>query len=222
MSKVVRSAEQRLAKWSITHVYCSNDCLMIFLSTAQSQYSFQCLMIWYAPQLGKSQPSGLPQWQPVIGDRHEPVMHSHHVAMATIASSVALFNQSSQTESTRVPQAQPAVHRSASQRHQQSVRHSSNLLEVISDFPWLCRPLFHSAFFKYVHVIRTTIEGTMYYCYTVTLFVRIVLAAVYKIGEHRHSANGGQWIDRKFKIFVSAFAFLWPQSGGLKEKATKQ
>lgn len=45
MSKVVRSAEQRLTKLSSMHVYCSNDCLMIFLSTAQSQYSFQCFMI---------------------------------------------------------------------------------------------------------------------------------------------------------------------------------
>lgn len=30
-----------------------------------------------------------------------PVRHSHHVVTATIASSVALFNQPSQTESTR-------------------------------------------------------------------------------------------------------------------------
>lgn len=92
------------------HVYgCAND-IMSLLSTAQSQYSFEWLMICYIPQQGKSWPSGLPQWQPVIDDSHGPVGHSHHVPTATIASSVALFNQSSQTESTQGAQTQPAVH----------------------------------------------------------------------------------------------------------------
>lgn len=121
-----------------------------------------------APQLGKSQPSGLPQWRPVIDASHEPVMHSHHVPTVTIASSVALFNQSSQTESTRVLQTQPAIHWSAWQRHQQSERHSLNLLEVISDFPWLCPTIIPLSFFKYVHVISTANEGRMGHCDTVS------------------------------------------------------
>lgn len=36
---------------------CTNDILMIFLSTAQAQYSLKWLMICYIPQLGKSRPS---------------------------------------------------------------------------------------------------------------------------------------------------------------------
>lgn len=47
-------------------------------------------MICYKPQLLKSRPSGSPQWQPII---EGPVRHSHHVASATIASSVAVFNE---------------------------------------------------------------------------------------------------------------------------------
>lgn len=88
----------------------TNDILMIFLSTAQSQYSIKWLMIRHPPQLVKSRPSGLPQWRPIIDGSHGPVRHSHHVPTATIASSVALFNQSSQTEAARVLQNQPAVH----------------------------------------------------------------------------------------------------------------
>lgn len=137
-------------KWSLMHVYgCTNNILMIFLSTAQSQYSFKWLMICYIPQLGKSRPSGLPQWQPVIDGSHTPVRHSHHVSTATIASSVAAFNQSSQTESTRVLQTLPAVHWSASQKNQQSERPSLNLLDVISDFAWLCPTLCHYSTWRF-------------------------------------------------------------------------
>lgn len=166
MSKVVRSAKQRLTKLSSMHVYCSNDCLMIFLSTAQSQYSFQCFMICVHHSWVSHSPvvchNGGQSLTPAI------VMHSHHVPMVTIASSVALFNQSSQTESTRVLQTQPAIHWSAWQRHQQSERHSLNLLEVISDFPWLCPTIIPLSIFKYVHVISTANEGRMGHCDTVS------------------------------------------------------
>lgn len=48
-------------------------------------------MIRHTPQLVMSRTSSSPQWQPVS------VGHAHHVPTDTIASSVALFNQSTQT-----------------------------------------------------------------------------------------------------------------------------
>lgn len=58
----------------------ANDGLMTVLSTAKSQYSFKWL-----PQLGKSRPTGLLQWRPVIDTSTGAVRHSHHVPMALIS-----------------------------------------------------------------------------------------------------------------------------------------
>lgn len=66
---------------------------MTVLSMTKSQYSFKWL-----PQLGKSRSSGLPQWRSVIDASTGAVRHSHHVPMATMPSSVDVFNQPSLTE----------------------------------------------------------------------------------------------------------------------------
>lgn len=102
---------------------CSNDLLMIFLSTAQSQYSFKRLIMCCQLQLGKSRPAASPQWQPVIDGSHGPVRHSRHVSVTTIASSAAVFKAAA-------PQTRAEVW-SASQRDQQSPHLPLNLLEVI-------------------------------------------------------------------------------------------
>lgn len=72
-----------------------NDSLMIFISTVHSKCSFHLPMMPYRRQLGKSRSGASPQC-PAIDANHGPVSHSRHVTADTIASSVALFNQSSQ------------------------------------------------------------------------------------------------------------------------------
>lgn len=41
------------------------------------------LWYWRTPQLVKSWPSGLPQWQPIIDLSQRPERHSHHISAAT-------------------------------------------------------------------------------------------------------------------------------------------
>lgn len=200
MSKDVRSTvKKRLAKLKTElHAWIhgrTNDILMIFLSTAQSQYSIKWLMIRHPPQLVKSRPSGLPQWRPIIDGSHGPVRHSHHVPTATIASSVALFNQSSQTEAARVLQNQPAVHWSASQRNQQSGRPSLNLLETISDFAWLCLTLCHYSTRGLNMRLVHGVDGITTHCYAVCLFC-------FRSKEQNRQSRKGVWVKGSELVWI--------------------
>lgn len=200
MSKDVRSTVKKTVAKLKTELHAwiygrTNDILMIFLSTAQSQYSIKRLMIHHTPQLVKSRPSGLPQWQPIIDGSHRPVRHSHHVPTATIASSVALFNQSSQTEAARLLQTQPAVYWSASQRNQQSGRPSLNLPETISDFAWLCLTLCHYSTRGLNMRLVQGVEGITAHCYAVCL-------NRFRSKEQNRQSRKGVWVKGSELVWI--------------------